>query len=453
MGKKPQQSVLFKDLADKPVKVQFTAPDQSCDGGVLLLRGIDGKMKLIEKMVRSMTDRRQPGKVLHPLIEMLRERVFGIACGYPDSNDADRLRNDPAMQIVCERRGEPLASQATLSRFENAPSSTDLLRMAYALTDAVVDYERQKRRRSKVRQITIDMDPTEDPTYGGQQLTFFNSYYDNWCYLPMVTTIQFAGDPEQYIVAPALRPGNAKGSLGAVSILKRLVARLEEAFPKARLRVRMDGGFADESVFSWLEARRLEYAVNMPKNSVLKGLAEPWMGPVRKRVEETGRTEKAYGEFQYKAGSWPRQRRVVTKAEVTVIEGRVARDNPRFVVTNLRLCPENVYEFYGRRGDEENRIKELKEGLRFDLTSCTAFRANQFRNLLTAAAFALYQQLRYEARGTACERNQVGTLRERLIKLAVTIRESVRRIFLEAPKAYVWMSTWRCVAVRVGASP
>lgn len=453
MGKNPQQSVLFKDVADKPVRVEFSGPDQSTDGGVVLLRAIDNKMSLTEQMVESLTERRQPWKVTHPLIEMLRERVLGIACGYPDTNDAARLHNDPAMQIVCACRGKSLASQPTLSRFENSPSWTDLLRMGYALTDAVVQYERQKRRGPKVRQITIDMDPTEDPTYGGQQLTFFNAYYDNWCYLPMVTTIQFGAEAEQYVVAPLLRPGNAKGSLGAIAILKRLVSRLRGAFSKAKVRVRMDGAFADETVFAWMETHRIGYAVNMAKNSVVKDLAEPWMEGVRGRVHETGQTERAYGELWYKAKKWSHDRRVVVKAEVTALDGHAPRDNPRFVITNLPLRPENVYGFYGQRGDEENRIKELKDGLRFDLTSCTEFRANQFRNLLTAAAYAIYQQLRYEARGTVCERNQVSTLRERLIKLAVTVRETVRRILLEAPKAYAWLSAWRRVAVRVGASP
>lgn len=257
MGGKTQQCVLFNDLVDKPVAVAFTAPDQSCDGGVLLFKGIDAQMNLTEHMAHALTDRRQPGKVLHRLIEMLRERIAGIACGYPDANDADRLRNDRMMQAVCERRGESLASQPTLSRFENSPSSTDLLRLGYAFTDGVIAYERRKRRSERVRRITIDMDPTEDPTYGDQQLTFFNAFYDNWCYLPMVTTLQFNEESEHYLVAPVLRPGNAKGRMGAIRILKRLVPRVRAAFPKANLFVRMDGGFADESVFRWLEAQRL----------------------------------------------------------------------------------------------------------------------------------------------------------------------------------------------------
>lgn len=451
MAAESKQRVLFEDLTDKPVCVEFTAPDQSSDAGVLLLKAVDRKMGMTDRLADAMRDGREPGKVRHSIREMLQERILGIACGYPDANDAARFNRDPAMGLACERRDADLASQPTLSRFENAATPTDLLRMAGALTDAVLDRERRKR--AKVRRITIDMDPTEDRAHGQQQLIFFNAFYDSWCYLPMVTTVQFGDEPEHYAVAPMLRPGNAPGSAGAVAILKRLVPRLRARFPKAVIRVRMDGAFATPEVFDWLEANRLGYVVNMAKNSVLKALAEPWMEAVRARAEATGVSEKTYGETSYQAGKWKAQRRVVVKAEVVALAGRSLRDNPRFVVTNLPWTPRNVYRFYAKRGDVENRIKELKDGLRFDLTSCSRFGANQFRTLLAVAAYALFQQLRYEARGTECARAQVGTLRERLIKVAATVRETVRRIVLEAPKAYVWLTSWRVVAARLGASP
>jgi hypothetical protein len=447
-----RQSVLFEDLLDKSVTVAFTAPDQSSDGGVFLLKGIDEKMRLTERMAHALRDGRQAGKVEHLLAEMFQERIFGISCGYPDANDAARLSKDTAMQTACERRGEPLASQPTLSRLENAATSTGLMRMANALTDSVIERERQKRSGKRVRRITIDMDPTEDRTYGGQQLTFFSAFYDNWCYLPMVTTVQFDEDSEHYLVAPLLRPGNAKAYLGAVAILKRLLPRLRKAFPKAKIFVRMDGGFAESGVLDWLEGAQLLYVVNMPKNAVLTRLSDPWMPQLRERAKASGQSETDFSEGRYRAGKWTRERRVIVKAEIVALEGRALRDNPRFLITNLPWKPKKVYRFYARRGDAENRIKELKDGLRFDLTSCTSFRANQFRNLLVAAAYVLCQQLRHEARGTACERAQVSTLRERLLKLAVTIRETARRIWIEAPKTYAWLTAWRAVALRVGAA-
>lgn len=467
MTSQSKQRVLFEGLFDKPVSVEFTQPSQSSDGGVVLLRAIDEHMGLTDRMSEALRDRRQAGKVEHGMREMLRERVYGIACGYAECNQTARLSRDPAMKLACLRERDAardgmkpqdtnLASQPTLSRFENAPSRTDLLRVAYAMTDTAIEQQKQRRFHRKVRRIVIDMDPTDDPTFGGQQLTFFNAYYDNWCYLPMVTTLQLDDETERFLVAPVLRPGNAKGSLGAIGILKRLLPRLRAAFPRARIFVRMDGAFATPEVLEWLEAQGLQYVVNMAKNSVLKALAEPLMERVRRSVQKIGSTDREYGEGRYQARRWKRSRRVVIKAEVTVSPDepdKEPRDNPRFVITNMDLTPKNVYRFYGGRGDMENRIEELKHGLRFDLTSCTEFEANQFRNLLTAAAYMLYQQMRHEARGTECEKGQVWTLRERLIKIGMRVRETVRRIVLEGPRAYAWWTTWERVAIRLGASP
>ena len=451
-----RQGVLFEGLFDKPVSVEFTGPAQSSDGGVVLLKAVDERLGLTRGMAEAVRDRRQSGKVVYAMVEMLRERIFGIACGYPDGNDAAKLSGDPLMRLVCRgsvAADQSLASQPTLSRMENAVKRADLVRMAYALTDTVIAEERRRRRGRRVRQIVIDMDPTEDPTYGDQQLTFFNAHYDNWCYLPMVTTMQFDGEAEQIFVAPVLRPGNAKGSLGAKGLLKRLLARLRAAFPGACILVRMDGAFATPEVLAFLEAEKLGYAINMPKNAVLQRLAAGLMRRVRAQVKVSGHTEKRYGQAMYQAGKWPHARRVAIKAEQVVLEGREPRDNPRFVIHNLRKSPKQVYGFYAARGDMENRIKELHDGLRFDRTSCTDFLANQLRILLAGAAYVLYQQLRRAAAGTACARAQVWTWRDRLIKISVVVRESVRRILLEGPQAYPWLPIWRRVAFRLGASP
>jgi len=453
MGKQSQQAVLFKDLYDKPVSVEFTQPKQSSDGGVVLLDAIDKKLGLTARVVGALRDFRQAGKVIHGLEELVRQRIFAIACGYPDCDEAGRLRHDPAMKLVCRQRDHALASQPTLSRFENSVRRTDLLRMGYALTDTVIQGERRKRKPRKVRRITIDMDPTEDPTYGDQQLTFFSSFYDNWCYLPMITTIQFDREQEQFLVAPVLRPGNAPGSLGALGVLKRLVPRLRAAFPRAEIYVRMDGAFATPEVFAWLELHALHYVVNMARNSVLEAFAEPLLKRVRRMAKQSNAAERELGEARYRALKWDRPRRAIIKAEVVALEGRGLRDNPRFVITNLPWTPERVYRFYTARGDMENRIKELHDGLRFDLTSCTSFLANQLRNLLTAAAYILFQQLRYEARRTDCAQAQVPTLRERLIKIGARIVESVRRIWIGSPEACPWYATWRQVALRLGAAP
>lgn len=448
---KKEQTVMFEGITKKPIHVEFTQPQQSSDGGLLLLKAMDNKMDLTLRMAASLTDKRQPSKVKHEIETMLRERVFGIACGYEDCNDARTMAHDPMMKMACDRepiKGERLASQPTLSRFENGVRRTDLLRMAYAMTDTVIDKEKKRRRRKMPKRIMIDMDPTVDPTYGDQQLTFFNAYYDSWCYLPMVTTIQFYKESEQHMVAPVLRPGNVKGSMGALSLLKRLVARLRKAFPKIRIDVRMDGAFATSEVFDYLEKEKFKYVINMGGNSVLRQYAEPLMKKVRRMAQRSKRTEKMYGEVKYKAGKWKRARRTIFKAEVVACEDRPLRDNARFVITNMVLSPKNVYKHYVQRGDAENRIKELKNGLSFDRTSCTGFEANQLRNLLTAAAYILYQELRRYAKGTECERSQVWILRERLIKIGVVIRESVRRIVLEGPRWYPWLDIFRRITLR-----
>ncbi len=412
---------------------------------------MDKRMGLIQRLAKAICDRRQGGKITYDIEALLRERIFAIACGYPNGNDADHLAHDPALKLVCHQRDGRLASQPTLSRFENDATRADLYRLAVALTETVLDGERRKRVVRNVHRITIDMDPTEDPTCGDQQLTFFNAYYDNWCYLPMITTLQFGDETEQYQVAPVLRPGNAKGSLGAIGILKRLLPRLRKTFPWATIYVRMDGAFATPEVLAWLESEDLLYVVNMAKNSVLQGKAAPLMKKARKLAKETNHTATFYGETRYKAGKWKNPRRAVIKAEVVALEGRDLRDNPRFVITNLDLVPQNVYRYYRGRGDAENRIKELHYDLRFDLTGCTSFLANQMRNLLTGAAYVLYQELRYEARRTELARAQVGTLRERLIKVATRIKESVRRILLEMPEPFAWYDTWVRLARGLGA--
>jgi hypothetical protein len=235
MAQRRLQRVLFEELFDKPVSVEFTQPTQSSDGGVILLKAVDGKLCLTRALAMAIRDPRQRGKITHDVWTVIQQRVFAIACGYPDQDHAARLAKDPALKLVCEQREGSLASQPTLSRLENGLHRGDLLRLAYALSDAVIECERQKRGGRRVRRIVIDMDPTPDPTHGDQEQTYFNGFYDTWCYQPMVTTIRFDEDPEEYQVAPVLRPGNASGSVGAISILKRLVPRLRRAFPRATI--------------------------------------------------------------------------------------------------------------------------------------------------------------------------------------------------------------------------
>lgn len=451
-----RHTVVFNDLFGKQVVARFDQPDSSSDGGALLLKACDERLGLTRAIAACIEDTRQSGKVIHTLEDLVRQRVFAIACGYEDCNDASRLGGDPMQKLLLERdpiTGEPLASQPTLSRFENALGPKTLLRMGCALADSVIDRHRRRLRR-RVQRITLDLDPTDDPTHGTQQLTFFNGHYDTWCYLPVAAFAQFDEEPEQYLLAYLLRPGNAGAGVGATGLLRRLVARLRQAFPKARLRVRLDGGFAAPEIFEFLENERLEYVVAMAKNSVLEAKAEALMEQARELSATSGQTEHVYGECRYAAKTWKRERRVVFKAEVVRLAGREPKDNPRFVITNLRYGPKRLYEqVYCQRAHIENRIKELHHGLAIDRTSCSRFWANQFRALLTAAAYALFQELRLHARGTPLARAQVGTLRLNLLKLGVWLERSVRRIVLHLPDSAPWRSDWCRIARSLGAAP
>ena len=450
------QPVVFKDLFGKPVVARFDQPDSSSDGGAVLLKACDDRLGLTEAIAACVADARQPGKVIHSFRDLVRQRVFGIACGYEDCNDAERLADDPMQKLLVDRdpiAGEALASQSTLSRFENALGPKALMRMGNALADTVLARHR-KRLKGRVKRITVELDPTDDPTHGAQQLSFFNGHYDTWCYLPVAGFVQFDDEPEQYLFAYMLRPGNADAKLGAIGLLRRILARLRAAFPKARVLVRLDGGFAGPEMFDYLEAERVGYVVAMAGNAVLKCLAEPLMKKARRLSNRSKQTEHLYGECQYAAGSWSRKRRMIIKAEVVRLGNRDAEDNPRFVVTSLRRVPQRIYEaVYCQRAQIELRIKELHYGLAIDRTSCTRFWANQLRVLLTAAAYVLFQELRLRAAGTACARAQASTLRERLLKLGVWLERSVRRVVLHLPDSAPWRSEWRHIARSLGAAP
>lgn len=438
------------------VVARFDAEYGSSDGGAVLLKSIDDRLGLTGGLADCLHDGRQPGKVQHEILELLRQRIFGLCCGYEDGNDAARIGDDPVHKLLAGRDpldGAPLASQPTLSRFENGVSWRDLYRMGERIADAVIETHR-RRRRGKARLITIDLDPTDDLVHGQQQLALFNGHYDNWCYLPVVGTLSFDDEPDQHAVVSVLRPGNAHATLGAQGILARLIAKARRAFPKARLRVRLDGGFATPAMLDFLEEQRVQYVVAMASNKRLKRRAKKLMVQARRESKQSGQSEQLWGQTRYAARSWSHERRVVIKAEVVRLEGREPRDNARFVITNIgQGGPEHIYGIYRGRGDMENRLKELLDGLKMDRTSCSSFKANQFRVLLTLAAYVLMQQLRHAARRTASARAQVTTLRVRLLKLGVWVERSARRIVLHFPSSYRWTEDFRRIAITVGAVP
>jgi len=450
-----QQGVLFKGLSKKAVVAHFDQEQASSDGGAILLKACDERLGLSAAMAACLQDDRQQTKVNHSYQVIFQQRMFGIACGYADGNDAARIANDPVFKLLTGRdpvSGSSLASQPTLSRFENAVSSGELLQMSEELAASVI--RRHRRRKRKVRRITIDLDPTHDATHGGQQLSFFNRLYDSHCYLPLAGFLTFDAEPDQYLFCCLLRAGNAVAKIGCLSLLKRLLPRLRKAFPTAKIRIRLDAGFTGPELYEFFEAEGLEYVVCMGKNSVLLRSAEPLMAPLREALQAGDDIIPRFGECRYAAGSWNRERRVIIKADIALHPGREPKDNPRFIVTNLKTTPKFIYrKVYCARGDIENRIKELKTGLEIDRTSCTSFKANQLRVLMTAAAYVLMQELRLHARRTGCARAQINTLRLRLLKLGAWIESSVRRIVLHLPTSTPYADDWRRIARSVGAIP
>ena len=450
------QCVLFPGIFERPVVTQFDQSQGSSDGGAILLKAADQRLQLTAALVACLKDERQAVKVDHQIEELLTQRIMAIACGYEDANDAERLNCDPVHKLIVGRdpvEGEDLASQPTLSRFENSVGRKESFLMAEALADTVIERHR-KRLKGRARLITIDLDPTDDPTHGAQQLSFFNGHYDTYCYLPMVGFLTFDQEVEQYLVTAVLRPGNAPGSAGAEGLLSRLVPRLREAFPKAKIRVRLDGGFATPDVLYFLDCEpKVEYLVNFASNSVLERKAERAMKRARCASESSQQTEHVYGECRYRTGkTWPWKRRVIYKAEVVRAEGKKPKDNPRFVVTNMKQSPQWLYEeVYCQRGDIENRIKELHYGMEIGRTSCTKFLANQFRVLMTAAAYVLMQEMRLGLAGTPSARAQVTILRERFLKIGAQVVASVRRIVLHLPRSFPYLDSFHRLALSLGA--
>jgi len=449
-----KQSVLFPALFSKRCEIAFDEPEVTSDGGALLLKAVDDQIGLTRRLAAVLTDPREPGKVSHTLGDMLRQRIFGICCGYGDANDTARLNTDPMHKLLLDRDpvdGDDLASQPTLSRFENGRRRVDLYRMGQALTDTVLDAHKRRLGRKGCKLVTLDLDPTDDPCHGQQQLSLFNGHYGHWCYLPMLAFVSFDGEQDQHLLAAVLRPGTAHPKVGTVALLKRLIPAVRTAFPGAVIRVRLDGGFCCPEVLDYLDAVEVQYLVGMAKNSVLEARAAGDVALAHECFAITGGTYAIYGQQWYAARTWNQERRIIHKAEVVALPGREPLDNLRFVVTNLTLRPSQVYDIYRQRGDSENRIKELKGELDLGRLSCHGFWANQLRLLLSAAAFVIMQMLRTRLAKLGLAASQVGTLRLRLLKIGGRITRSVRRYVVHLAAAHPWAWEWQRAARSWGA--
>jgi hypothetical protein len=447
---------MFRGLASRPVRAVFDEPDTTSDGGALLLKAADERLGLTRAWAACLEDPRDPDRVSHSLHDLLRQRIYGLALGYEDANDAARIGDDPMHRLLLDRdplTGATLASQPTLSRFENGVDRRALVALGERFADTVLDRLRARRKSRAPRLITIDLDPTCDPTHGHQQLSFFHGFYDTHCYLPMLGFLTLDDEKESYLVAAVLRPGRAPDKQGAIGILRRVIGKVRVRFPHARIRVRLDAGFKAPEVLAFLDAAGVEYVVGYANNERLAQECVGWAEEAERHFARSGHPVQVFGELHYVGRQWKgRSRRLIVKAEVVESPGREPKVNLRFVVTNLRHQPSNVYAIYRWRGDVENRVKELKDGVALDRTSCSDFYANQLRVLLAAAAYAILQELRTRLRGTELARAQVHRLRLCLLRIGARIEASVRRIVIHLAAAHGWQPPWTRVAVALGAT-
>jgi hypothetical protein len=317
----------------------------------------------------------------------------------------------------------------------------DLISLSELLVELFLERLKKARREAR-RRIILDFDSTDDPTHGAQQLTMFHGYYDQWQYLPLL--VFCAGWP----IAAVLRPGNAHDSWGAVAVLRRIVERIWEQFPKAKILLRADAGFATPGLYEFCEAAKISYVIGQITNSRLIRRGRPWMKRAKKIFQKTGEKAKVFGSFRHRAGSWEKSRRIVAKAEVLPLG-----ENPRFVVTNMEGDAASLYRFYTDRGEMENRIKDLKNALAADRLSCSRFLSNQFRLLLHVAAYILMFCLRENLQKTPLASAQMDTLRIKLLKIGAKVVISARRIWFHLASSHPAAATWNLLAQRLARAP
>lgn len=397
-----------------PLQASFDGGRLTSDGGLPWLGEAERAIGICASFAELIPDWRRPG-ARHSLAALIRQRVFQIACGYEDQNDASTLRSDPLLKLVCGRLPDTegdLASQPTLSRLENAVDWRTCYRLAVGLVEI---YLRERERQGRPTQILLDLDTTDDATYGKQEATAYHGYYREHMYHPLFI---FDGETNQVITA-VLRPGNAHASRGVVMILRRLVRMLRGRWPGVTIAIRADSGFAVPKLYAFCEREGIDYTIGVIPNRRLERVAAPLLEEARRQsAAQGGAKVRLAGEVPYQAGSWPKERRVVYKAE-TLEKG----PNTRFVVTTRTDAPLALYDWYVDRGEPELWIKDLKNACFADRMSCHRFVANQFRLLLHAAAYWLLDTLRRWLMAAGAARLQLDTLRLRLLKIAGRVRQ------------------------------
>ena len=423
----------FVGPAPLPVEARFDGGRLTSDGGLPWLDQAESTLGLCATFATAVPDWRR-GPVRHSLETLVRQRVFQIACGYEDQDDADVLRTDPLLKLVCGRlpeTGHDLVSQPTLSRLENAVDARACYRLAVALGET---YLRERERDGVPSHIVLDLDGTADPTHGQQEGSAYHGYYRQHMYHPLLV---FDGETGQLITA-VLRPGNTHGSTGVVAVLKRVVRAIRARWPGVTIELRMDSGGAVPAIYDWCEREVIPYTIGLISNPRLTSLATPLVAEAQRQRAETGAEKvRLLGETTYQAESWEHPRRVVIKAEA-LPKG----PNTRFVVTTRDDPPEALYAWYVDRGAGENWIKDLKHACFADRLSDHRFWANQFRLLLHAAAYWLLDTLRRWLVTRAVPPLQLDTLRLHLLKIGGRVYQLRDRVRLRLASSHPGQPLW-----------
>lgn len=403
----------FGRLGRRVIEANFQGGAISSDGGLVLLRQVDQRLGLSKAVAQVLHDPRDPERITHSLRDLIAQRLYGLCCGYEDLNDHDRLRHDPLLQTAVGK-AEVLASSPTFSRLENRASRADLLALNQVLVEQFIAAHAKA-----PTELILDIDASDVPLHGDQELSEFHGYYDHYCYLPLYV---FCG---QAMLCCVLRRSRIDGAKQAAAVIKLLVKRLRQVWPETHLIVRGDSGFCRQLLIRWCERHHVSYVIGVARNARLQNVVANWEAELEADYLKTHCKQRMIREFRYAAESWKTERRLVTRLEFGS-QGR----NPRFVVTNLALPASALYdEVYCLRGEAENRIKEVQLDLFGTRASCHTFLANWLRLLLAALAYTLMQRLRAIAlAGTALSHAQAATIRVKLLKFGASVIRNSRRI-------------------------
>jgi hypothetical protein len=433
-----RESLPFSSLGPKAVVADFRGGRLTTDAGGLLLREVADRIGLFDALNAAIPDPRNPVFIIHDQRAMIAQRVTAIALGYEDLNDHQNLRVDPVLQVAAGKPPEEdltLASPPTLCRLENRVERKTLVELAEVLVDQFIAAHA-----TPPEHLILDFDATDDRVHGKQEGRFFHGYYDHHCFLPLYV---FCGDE---LLVAYLRPSNIDAAKHARAVLKLLVEKLKAAWPEVKIIVRADSGFCRRRLMRWCDSHGIGYVLGLAQNTALHRAARDEIARAERQFQQTGEPQRIFGSFSYAASTWDRTRRVIVKAEHNA-QGA----NPRFVVSNVPGDPQELYEdVYCQRGEMENRIKEQQLDLFADRTSCHRFLANQFRLLLSSAAYVLVQALRRTALpGTELAQAQVGTIRLKLFKVAARVVVTARRVVFHLASSYPYHEVFRSAYERL----